>query len=77
MRLTLLTRIGCHLCEETARDLARLNVRFDTIDVDSSEELAARYGDFVPVLLADETAIAHAPIDIETLAPLLRSYSTP
>jgi glutaredoxin len=53
VRITLYTRPGCHLCEE-ALDLLRQagrgqDVRITTVNVDERPELAARYGERVPV----------------------------
>jgi glutaredoxin len=54
LHLVLYTRAGCHLCD-TARqvlDEARRRHHFalETVDVDSSPELAERYGNCVPVV---------------------------
>ena len=53
-RLRLLSRPGCHLCEEMrARvdellgDAAR---EWEVVDVDSDRELASRFGEAIPVL---------------------------
>ncbi len=53
-RLRLLSRPGCHLCEELRR---RVDVlldgvahEWDVVDVDSDPELAARFGNEIPVL---------------------------
>ena len=71
--LTLLTRPACHLCEEAAAALKTLAVEFDTIDIDSNEELVGRYGDEIPVLLAADVAIASAPFSVDSLAAVLRN----
>jgi len=56
--LVLLSRDGCHLCEEmlaVVRQVAaeRPGVRVEVRDVDSDVELRERYGEEVPVLLID------------------------
>ncbi|CAO5176357.1 putative redoxin [Frankia sp. AiPs1] len=56
-RITLLTRVGCHLCD-TARDAIirvarREGVGWREVDVDSAPHLAEEYGDRVPVTLVD------------------------
>ena len=55
MILTLLTRSGCHLCEEMAnvvRVVSReVPFHFEEVDVDGDSTLRDRYGDQVPVLL--------------------------
>ncbi|HVF64478.1 MAG TPA: glutaredoxin family protein [Casimicrobiaceae bacterium] len=56
MRLMLLSRAYCHLCDEMEKALRPIigSVPLDVIDVDAPEHAAleARYGDAVPVLLA-------------------------
>ncbi|MCM3883717.1 glutaredoxin family protein [Frankia sp. R82] len=56
-RITLLTRVGCHLCD-TARDAiirvaGQERVGWREVDVDSDARLADEYGDRVPVTLVD------------------------
>lgn len=57
MRVRLLTRVGCHLCDDAAEVLARVcaetGTGWDAVDVDSDDELRAEYGDQVPVVLLD------------------------
>jgi glutaredoxin len=56
-RLTLLTRVDCHLCEDARAAVGRVSaatgVPWTEVDVDSSEDLAYEYGDRVPVVLLD------------------------
>ncbi|MPZ48222.1 MAG: glutaredoxin family protein [Dehalococcoidia bacterium] len=70
-KLRLLSRPECHLCELAARDLARLGIAFDTIYVDQDEDLAARYGEVIPVLLAGESEIVRAPFTVPGLRKAL------
>jgi Glutaredoxin-like domain (DUF836) len=55
MILTLLTRAGCHLCEEMAEVVRVVGgdvvFRFEEVDVDGDAVLRERYGEEVPVLL--------------------------
>src|SRR5262249_59953630 len=55
--LRLYSRPGCHLCEvmrdEVERVLADMPRKWDVIDVDSQPELAARYGESIPVLFVN------------------------
>lgn len=57
IRLTLLSRPGCHLCEEMRRDvealLGDLPHEWDVVDVDRDPELARRYGDSIPILFVN------------------------
>ena len=66
-RLRLLTRVDCHLCEEAARELARLGIAFATIDVDLDKELTRLYGDSIPVLLDGDIEVARAPLTAASL----------
>ena len=50
-----------------ARDLARLGIAFDTIDVDMNEGLARRYGEVIPVILAGDTEVVRAPFTLPAL----------
>lgn len=58
LRLTLITRHDCHLCEEMAAVIGQVAPRFaarvDVRDVDADPELLALYTDEVPVLLIDD-----------------------
>ncbi len=74
--LTLITRQGCHLCEEASNDLARLLARFtelhpdkpytvDVVDVDADSELRDKYSEEVPVLLLNGEQVSFFRIDVE------------
>jgi glutaredoxin len=56
-RVTLLTRPGCHLCDDARAVLARvaadLGVGWREVNVDLASDLADSYGDRVPVTLVD------------------------
>ncbi|MDN5747943.1 MAG: glutaredoxin family protein [Pseudonocardia sp.] len=56
-RVTVYTRVGCSACVTAEADVARicgeLGVGWTAVDVDSSTELRAEYGDRVPVFLVD------------------------
>ncbi len=55
--VTLITRQGCHLCEEAETLLralsAELGFDYREADVDAVPELRAEYSDRVPVILVD------------------------
>ena len=57
LRLTLVTRRDCHLCDEMAAVIAsvarELAVEVEVRDVDADPDLQARYTDEVPVLLVE------------------------
>ncbi len=56
-RVTLLGRVGCHLCDEARavieRVCADLDEAFDEVDIDSDPALVERYGAEIPVTLVD------------------------
>jgi glutaredoxin len=56
-QVTLLTRVGCHLCETAEQLLRRLSGElgfgYREADVDASTVLRDEYGDRVPVILID------------------------
>ena len=56
-RVTLLTRSGCHLCQDAEAALAALSAElgfgWHMIDVDADRAVQDRYGDRVPVILVD------------------------
>jgi len=56
-RVRLVTRAGCHLCDDArpvvARVCAELGVGWDEVDVTSDPELLALYADEIPVTLVD------------------------
>ena len=55
--MTLVTRVGCHLCEDAETVLRRLSAElgfgYREVDVDGTAELRAEYSDRVPVVLID------------------------
>lgn len=57
MTIVIYTRDGCHLCDDAHRLLIARQSRFDfeltSVDVDADPELAARFGDRVPVVVVD------------------------
>ncbi len=67
VKLTLLVRAYCHLCDEMRQALSPLvaasGVAVDEIDVDSDSRLEALWGDKVPVLLAGKDEICHYRLD--------------
>ncbi|MFI5958262.1 glutaredoxin family protein [Cryptosporangium sp. NPDC051539] len=55
--VTLLTRAGCHLCDDAKDVISRIasdtGVGWREVDVDADPDLADEYGDRVPVVLLD------------------------
>lgn len=56
-RVTLYTRVGCHLCEDARavveRVCADLGEEFEEVDIDADPQLRERFGDEVPVTFVD------------------------
>jgi len=75
MRLTLLVRAYCHLCDEmrdAVRPLAEnAHVPLDEIDIDADPRLEARWGELVPVLLGGNRELCHYRVDRDALARYL------
>jgi hypothetical protein len=71
-RVTLLSRAGCHLCDD-ARDVVRRVVgeAFAELDVDGDPALAQRYGEEVPVVLVDGGQISYWTIEESRLRAAL------
>ncbi len=71
-RFAILTRAGCHLCDEMAVELEAAGLEFESVDVDGDPELRARFGDVVPVLLRDGKPVAKVRVDAAKLRRLVR-----
>jgi glutaredoxin len=56
-QVTLITRLGCHLCDEASEQLlalaAELGFGYVETDVDAEPKLQDEFGDHVPVILID------------------------
>ncbi len=56
-RVTLITRVNCHLCEVAKEAIARVaaiaGVTWQEVDVDADRALLDEYSDLVPVILVD------------------------
>ena len=44
---------GCHLCERACRQLDRLGVAYESVDITGDDELEARYRAWLPVVEID------------------------
>ncbi len=71
-RFELVTRRGCHLCEEMAAELEAAGLAYTTVDVDRDDRLQDRFGDVVPVLLRDGKPVAKVRVDGARLRRLVR-----
>jgi glutaredoxin len=70
-QVTVMTRVGCHACEEAEQVIARicgeLGAEWSALDVDSDGEWRAEYGDRVPVILLDGDEHGYWKVDEERL----------
>jgi thioredoxin reductase (NADPH) len=77
VRLTLLTRAYCHLCDEMRDAVAPLaaaaGATIEEVDVDGQPALEARWGEHVPVLLAGERELCRHRLDRAALVAYLAS----
>jgi glutaredoxin len=73
VRLTLLIRAYCHLCDDMRAALAEHvpDLAVLEIDVDADPALEARWGALVPVLLADGQEVCHYRLDTRALDAIL------
>jgi glutaredoxin len=71
-RFAMVTRAGCHLCDEMAAQLDAAGMEFESVDVDGDPELRARFGEVVPVLLRDGKPVAKVRVDAARLRRLVR-----
>jgi glutaredoxin len=53
MSLVLYGRPGCHLCDEARVALERIGHPFEEVDIESDDELLARYLERIPVIALD------------------------
>jgi predicted thioredoxin/glutaredoxin len=67
VKVVLVTRQGCHLCDEALGALRGLGVEPELCDVDAEAELYALYDWRVPVVLVDGRVVAEGQIDQEVL----------
>jgi hypothetical protein len=74
-RYQLVTRAGCHLCDEMAalleRALPERGLGYQALDVDADPSLRERFGDVVPVLLRDGVPVAKVRLDAGRLERIL------
>jgi glutaredoxin len=67
VEVVLVTRKGCHLCEEALGALRALGVEPELRDVDEDRELYAIYDWRVPVVMVDGRVVAEGRIDRDRL----------
>ncbi len=67
----LITRQGCHLCDDALRAMRAVGVDPELRDVDGDEELFGLYDWRVPVVLVDGRVVAEGRIDQKALRKAL------
>ena len=72
-RLQLVTRRGCHLCDDALAVLRELGREPELLDVDADEALFSAYDWRVPVVLLNERVIAEGRVDAAVLRKALSS----
>lgn len=83
IQLELITRQGCHLCDQAQDALAGVIARFsiehpsvsytvETVDIDQNPKLLAKYSDEVPVLLLNDEQIAFFRIETDRVLAKLK-----
>ena len=72
MDVELVTRRGCHLCEDALGLLRRLGLEPRQRDVDSDPELSRLYEFRVPVVLVDGRVVGEGRLDRDALTRALR-----
>jgi predicted thioredoxin/glutaredoxin len=71
MRVVLVTRQGCHLCDQALEVLRALGVEPELADVDLEHDLFDLYDWRVPVVLVDGRVVGEGKIDPERLRLVL------
>ena len=71
MRVVLVTRKGCHLCDQALSLLQEMGSEPELADVDADDELFRLYDWRVPVVLVDGVVAAEGKIEKETLRRLV------
>jgi predicted thioredoxin/glutaredoxin len=67
VQVVLVTRQGCHLCDQALALLQELNLHPELRDVDADDELFRLYDWRVPVVLADGVVVAEGKVTREQL----------
>lgn len=77
-RFTVLGRKWCHLCEHMLEALEPIAREFDWeiewLDVDEDDELEAKWGLLIPVLLADGIELCHYRLDVSAVRTHCRRF---
>jgi len=77
VRVELITRKGCHLCDEALELLRSLGVEPELRDVDSDPDLFAEYDFRVPVVRVAGRVVGEGAVRREPLVRALSRQSPP
>ena len=75
MRVVLVTRAGCHLCDQALRLLQELEIQPEVVDVDADDELFRIYDWRVPVILVEGRVVLEGNITPKALRTALQPQS--
>ena len=77
-RFTVMSREWCHLCHDLVDALRPLadaaGWDIEVIDVDQHPDLEARWGEFVPVVMAGDKALCHYHLDADAVRAHFRNF---
>ena len=76
-QLTVMSRSGCHLCEQVIEELVPLirgRAHLEVVDIDTDPELVAQYGLRVPVVVGDERDLSEFPLDRDAVNGFLSVF---
>ncbi len=76
-QLTVMSRQGCHLCEQVIEELVPLvrgRAELTVVDVDTDPALVADYGLRVPVVVAKTGDISDFPLDVQAVERFLSVF---
>jgi glutaredoxin len=66
-RVTLYGRPGCHLCDEAREVLERMGVPFESVNIETDDELHRRYLERIPVVVVDGEELFEYFVDEDVL----------
>lgn len=71
VRIEMFSRPGCHLCDDAAEVIRRMQrrfaFRFDVINIESDPDLEARFGGRIPVVHIDGRPMFQYRVDPDAL----------
>lgn len=80
MKITLLNRPGCHLCDEALMDLnsyleeSGLDAEVELLDIERDEQLHRRFMERIPVVLVEGEIVCELAFDSEEMDAATRPH---